>query len=252
MQHRKLALPMPRPEAKPRDPMELFVLNDQLVQLQHDLEKSQGGQRWQLSAALAWHLRERDSQHALAIADQLLQELSQHSQQYSQQQVAQQLPASSAPEQSLIDLPEFEIKRLQARAHLVRGETLRLFANIEQAIQAALSSLHLFEEIQDFVGRSDANSLLAWIAMDVGDTQQRDVRLELAAELALHAGDKMRADVASVTQARAAVFSDVQHAMARWGAIYRRARLTCTRPRRMHLRFFGHSGRAMQRFCTCD
>ena len=171
--------------------MELFVLNDQLLQLQQDLSHAEGLSRWQLQAELAWQLRERDSRAALKLADDLLQSL-----------------PSTHP----------DYLKLIARAHLVRGETLRLFAELNQAQATAQQSLQLFEECKNLIGRSDANSLLAWVAMDRGDTQERDIRLELAADLALQAGDKLRADVACLTQARAAVFRDVQQATDRWGA----------------------------------
>ena len=170
--------------------MEIFILNDQLAQMQQSLPTKFGLPRLQLLAELAWHLRERDSRQAMSLADEILENL-------------ERFPVGHA--------------NLCARAHLVRGEALRLFAELDQAYDEALISQQGFRESDDLLGYSDACSLLAWIAMDRGDSIARDHYLEQAAALALQAGDSIRANVACSTQARAAVFSDVQQTTARWG-----------------------------------
>ncbi len=170
--------------------MEIFILNDQLARMQQSLPSLLGLPRLQLLAELAWHLRERDSRQAMAMADEIL---------------------------ATLDLFPEAPSNLQARAMLVRGEAMRLFADLEQAQVAAHISQQGFRAADDLLGYSDACSLLAWIAMDRGDSIERDHRLEQAAALALQADDHIRANVANATQARAAVFSDVQQTMARWG-----------------------------------
>lgn len=181
--------------------MEIFILNDQLAKMQQSLPTKLGLPRLQLLAEVAWHLRERDSRQAIAMADEILENL-------------ERFPV--------------EHPNLCARAHLVRGEALRLFAELEQAHSEALISQKGFRESDDLLGYSDACTLLAWIAMDKGDSIERDHRLEQAAALALQAGDTLRANVACATQARAAVFSDVQQTMARWGQHF--ANLSANQP----------------------
>ncbi|WP_338847097.1 response regulator [Massilia sp. W12] len=175
--------------------MELFASDEHIAGLRLTLSNAQGLPRWRCMTELAWHLRERDTRGALAMADDILRELA-------------QAPASA------------QIDQLKARTLLTRGETLRLFAELAPAQQEAQSAGALFLQHADVLGQSDACNLQAWIAMEQGDTSARDYWLEQAAALALQGDDRLRADVSILTQARAAVFRDAHAALAQWSGQY--------------------------------
>ncbi|WP_338847432.1 ATP-binding protein [Massilia sp. W12] len=190
--------------------MQIFIHNDALQALLDDLQarailqQLQGAQgslelnEEQIANALpelvelAWHLRQRNTSSAWALA----------------QQVKDWLPALPHPQQD----------SLHARLLLVRGEAKWLLAELELAQQLAQRALLEFTRLQDHEGCADAHWLLAWIANDRGDYLQHDeemVKVQAAAQLAQ---DPLRASLAQAGQAISEAFRDPQTAMRRWQA----------------------------------
>jgi diguanylate cyclase (GGDEF)-like protein len=174
--------------------MELFALAERVARLEADLNAACGASRLHALAALAWHLRERDTRRALALADE-----------------GHFLLASAT-------LPEAEHQAVAARLHCTEGEARRLLGELDSAQELADRALALAGALNDGIGCSDAHWVMAGIASDRGDPTGRDAHLEKVSLHAHAAGDSMRASVAEAAIARFSVFRDARAAKARWGA----------------------------------
>jgi signal transduction histidine kinase/tetratricopeptide (TPR) repeat protein len=120
---------------------------------------------------LAWHLRQRDTERALVMADSI---------EFSEAAVL----ALRAD--------------LRARLELVRAEADWLSARLEQARRRALHVVDLCRESDDPIGHCDARILLACIAFDVGQFDQARDHLCEAEAWARQAADPRRVDQARV------------------------------------------------------
>ena len=173
--------------------MDMFVLDEVVTQWEVALLPLRGAARLAVLAPLAWHLRQRDTARASALADEALALL---------------------PQSALTPL---ERLLMAARLNLVHAEALWLQGELDAA--DALAGL-AWEELcshHDHAGCADAHWLRAWIAVDRGDHLRCDTELELAATYARDAGDPLRAAIAEATIARWAVLRNPQAAAARWG-----------------------------------
>ena len=172
--------------------LDMLVPDEQIAQLDAMLLSQHDAERLCTLVVMAWHLCQRDSSRARALANEAEAML------------------------ALSQLPEHELRRVGARLKLVRGETLRLGGDLGCAHIMIESALHEFKELDDGIGVADAYWLRAFLAGDGGDARQRDADLAQCAEHARAAGDMLRAEVAEAAQARFAVFGDRRAAQASW------------------------------------
>ncbi|MGO4380210.1 diguanylate cyclase [Pseudoduganella sp. RAF53_2] len=171
--------------------MELFALDDELDQWELQLPQADGVPRLALLSKLSWHLRQRD----VARADQLA--------------------AEAAPLSFLLG-PQ-EQRTLAARYTLVQAEARWLFGELDAASSLVEQAMQEFTRLNDRLGTADAHHLLAWVAVDRGNSADCDNELVLAAADARAAGDGMRTDVFESTAALFSSFRNVAAATERWG-----------------------------------
>ncbi|MES2585042.1 MAG: ATP-binding protein [Pseudomonadota bacterium] len=148
--------------------MELFIVNEDLAALELSLAAAQGDASLCLTVACAWHLRQRDCQRALALADQ----------------VEGLLPHSglTAPERM----------RLLARLQLARAEIRLLFGDAPAAQALAHAAAAGFADLQDALGSGDAHWLQASICVDRGNSLQVAECLNQAAAAYQNTADGVR------------------------------------------------------------
>ncbi|XLZ68080.1 sensor domain-containing diguanylate cyclase [Massilia sp. SR12] len=170
--------------------MELLALDDELAQWEADLLQAEGEFRLQLLSRLAWHLRQRDT----ARAAQLIEEA---------RAFAFLLPAAARPV-------------LAARWDLVQAEAHWLGGDLDAAAVLAEQAMLAFARQHDRLGAADTHSLLAWIAVDRGDSAGCDNELALAIADARAAGDAMRIDIFESLAALFGVFRNAAAANQRW------------------------------------
>jgi diguanylate cyclase (GGDEF)-like protein len=171
--------------------VELFALDDELDQWELQLPNADGVPRLVLLAKLSWHLRQRDVSRA------------------------EQLAAEAAPLSFL--LGAHERRTLAARSILVQAEARWLYGQLDAAASLAEQAMQEFTRLNDRLGTADAHHLLAWIAVDRGDSAGCDNELALAAADARAAGDCMRTDVFESAAALFASFRNLAAATERWG-----------------------------------
>ncbi|MCV2369090.1 ATP-binding protein [Roseateles oligotrophus] len=135
--------------------LEFFATDDALAQLESALRAAQHpAQRLPALLALAWQLRQRDTQRALALANE-----------------ADSLLASGG-------LHDIEQARVMARLQLIRGEANWLFGDFSGSRVLAESALQGFAELSDLVGSADAQWLLSYIALSQSDRAGRKSALQ--------------------------------------------------------------------------
>ncbi|WUR14922.1 ATP-binding protein [[Empedobacter] haloabium] len=169
--------------------MDMFATDDDVAQWELALLPLKGAARLPVLLPLAWHLRQRDSLRAVALADE-----------------AEQLLAS-AP----------EARPARARLLLLRAEVAWLMGELETAQAQADEALQAFRELGEHAGCADTHWLRAWIAVDNGDHLYRDAELARSAQAARDAGDAEREAIADAASARWAVLRDIGSARERWG-----------------------------------
>lgn len=154
--------------------MEIFVLDNEIARLDTACLLTHDSERLVNLVTLCWHLRQRDTGRALALADEADALLS-------------LLPAANT-----------ELRILSARLLLVRAEAKFLFLERDSAYATAQLAVQAFSALGDSVGCSDAHRLLALIADERGNFSGRDAALEIARQLALSAGTPLRAEMAEI------------------------------------------------------
>ena len=174
--------------------MEMFAVDDEVAKWEVALLPLRGPARLPLLVPLAWHLRQRDTARACALADEALA----------------LLPATS--------LAPSDLDLITARLHLVQAEARWLHGALDAADQLADDAYQRLCALDDQAGCGDAHWLRSWIAIDRGDYQRRDLELELAAHAARLAGDDDRLAIAEAVIARWSALHDRHQAAARWGA----------------------------------
>ncbi len=187
---------LPTREVSPKQPgLRRHVLNADVEQAVAALATPRSeDSRGQAEIELAWMLRQRDGQRALALAD--------------------------AAEARLLAQGGAVPPALRARLALVRGEVLWLQAALDAAQAQVAIAWEAASELGDGYALSDGHWLLAWIAADRGDLDARDTELALSVDAARRAGDALRADIGEAALARSWVFRDLNAAVQRWGARY--------------------------------
>jgi diguanylate cyclase (GGDEF)-like protein len=170
--------------------VDLFALDEELAQWEAELPLAEGEHRLQLLSRLAWHLRQRDGVRSA------------------------QLVAEATSLAFL--LPAAERRVLAARWELVQAEIRWLGGDLDAASAVAERAMLEFARHNDRLGAADTHSLLAWIAVDRGDSAGCDNELALAIADARASGDAMRIDIFESLAALFSVFRNAPAANARW------------------------------------
>jgi len=170
--------------------VELFVLDEELAVWEADLPLAEGKDRVALLSRLAWHLRQRDVVKS----------------------------ARCAAEATLLafELTAAERRVLAARMDLAQAEACWLSGDLDSAGAIAERAMLEFARHNDRLGAADTHSLLAWIAVDRGDSAGCDNELALASADARAAGDAMRIDIFDSLAALFGVFRNAAAANERW------------------------------------
>ena len=173
--------------------MDLFTVDDDVLQWEKELPSLHGNARIATLTLLAWHLRQRDYQRAMELSKQALTLL------------------------SVSTIPKQEAERIRLRMALVRAGTMRLQGQLDAA-EAEVDRLVLaWDELGDPLGSSDTHWMMSWIAIDRGDHARSDRALALALQRAQEGGDNVRAAIAEAATARWAVLHERSSAVATWG-----------------------------------
>ncbi|WP_426341123.1 diguanylate cyclase [Pseudoduganella sp. S-14] len=170
--------------------MDLFALDEELALWEAELPFAEGERRLKLLSRLAWHLRQRDGVRSA------------------------QLVAEATPLAHL--LPAAERRVLAARWELVKAENCWLAGQLDAAIAIAERAMLEFARHNDRLGAADTHSLLAWVAVDRGDSAGCDNELALAIADARASGDAMRIDIFESLAALFSVFRNAPAANERW------------------------------------
>lgn len=156
---------------------------------------------------LAWALRQRNSQRAVELADQV--------------QVLLAQPQAA--------LSEEDVKSSLLRLDLIRGEVKWLMGELDQAKALAEQALQGFAAQQDgwvtrsetnsdrnvaHLGSADAHWLRSWIAHDQGDLPATHAALQA---MTVVSTDPVRICVAEAALARSEALLDLRYARERWG-----------------------------------
>lgn len=177
--------------------IDIFIINDEVARREAELPHLSGNAHVMALTQLSWHLRQRDTQRAIILADR-----------------AKALLINST-------LSDLDQRHIVARLYLVYGEAKWLFADLTAAKTLASNALGQFNDLQNKQGCSDAHWLLAWIAIDSGNLKESDGQFESCSSTALHVEDTLRAKIAESALSRWAVLRDPQAAKERWNARFK-------------------------------
>lgn len=163
----------------------LFAAEKDVLALraQLDAQRDQAGPITLMT--LAWHLRQRDWQRALELADEA---------------------------DALLAVPHgvksFDLSRASARLLLVRGEVSLLLADIPAAERSMRFAAERFAELGDRTGLGDAHWLAASIALTQGDEKPVSDNLEFAIREYRMVPDELRVQTVLARQLVYASFHD--------------------------------------------
>ena len=170
--------------------MLLFADDLEVQALEHQLGAAQSGRPLAVLLALAWHLRQRNPQRALALADEV-----QHA-----------LPTSNADAAAQ--------KSVLARLQLLRAEIAWLHGQMDSANACLAQAQTGFAELQDSVGTGDTHWLRAYVVADLGDTPEWLNQAEQAVAAYAAAQDSARLQLAIARQVAIYAFVDTARAHA--------------------------------------
>ena len=177
--------------------MDMFAVDDDITHWTAALPTLRGTDRLPVLLALAWHLRQRDTPRAVALAGDALAALA-------------QVDAA--------DMPEAERDSAVIRMQLVQTQALWLVGDLDTARAQARQLIERFAAAGDEAGCADVHWMLAWVAADCGESATRDAEFAAARAAATRADDRLRVQLADAASARWAVLRDRDAALARWGA----------------------------------
>ena len=176
--------------------MEMFTVDENVAQWETALPCLRGSDRLSVLLPLAWHLRQRDTRRAVALANE----------------ATALLPGAPFSEPERIGFA--------ARMDLVHAEARWLAGELDEAQRHTSAILQRFSGLGDDAGCADSHWLLAAIAADCGDHGASDVAFASAAEAASRARDPLRTLLAQAAIARWDVLRDRNTAVARWGGTF--------------------------------
>ncbi len=151
--------------------MELFVADHEVLRLETALPGAYGAARLDMLVHLAWALRQRDSQRALQLCEEVSQVI--------------QAQAPHLPTRRLIE----------ARLQLVRGEVEFLHGGVDSTEPIAQQALQTFRVLDHASGTCDAYILLSMIANERAQLDERATLREKALQMARRAHDVVRISV---------------------------------------------------------
>ncbi len=151
--------------------MEMFTTDAKLPHWEGLLHDADPRLKLMATTTLAWHLRERDSERAMALVTDATAQMEQ------------------------LQLSDHERMAISARLKLATAEVKWLFSELESAQKLAHDALIGFQTVKDYAGSADVHWLLAAIASDNDSFANADVELELATANARLCADQLRIDV---------------------------------------------------------
>jgi DNA-binding winged helix-turn-helix (wHTH) protein/tetratricopeptide (TPR) repeat protein len=182
--------------------LDVFALNEEVAAWMAALPAARGAARLDTLIALAWHLRQRDTARAQALAEE----------------------ASLL----LLACPRDEAAtRAGARLMLVRGEARWLAGQLHAANDLAEQAASAFDGCGDIAGVCDAALLRAAIAADREDDEGLEACVRLALERLGVRGDKERQALLQLQLALAQSLRRPGEASARWSAAIDGWRAAC-------------------------
>jgi signal transduction histidine kinase len=171
--------------------VDVLIDDGALAALEARVALEHGGERLASTVELAWHLRQRNTTRAVALAAE------------AQAGVGPAgTPGSAAA----------------ARLALIHAEIRLLYADFDAAERSGAGALDGFAAAGDAAGCCDTWWLLARLATDRGDIAARDHALSQAQRCADGSGDPLRSGLMTALIACHAVFDDAAVADARWGS----------------------------------
>ena len=184
--------------------MEIFVTNDELAVLEEFLPTLHNFERVTMLVNLAWHLRQRDTHRALILEQEA-------------RSLLVKLPERIKDKQAV------EIRLLNARMKLVRGESDWLCSNLERAQQLGETALLEFEQlsgVESEFGCADAHYLLASVAVFRGAMPVIKAEIGKALIHAKNAHDDIRVALLQSLLAVQTALRDLPQALKLWGETF--------------------------------
>jgi len=177
------------------DALPAFAPEAVVASLQADLEAAHGAGRLPLLVALAWHLRQRDTERAQALA----------------QEARALLADASAP-------PQAARRAMLRRLALVDVEAAWLWADLPAAELRAAALMDECRAEQDRLCEADTAFVRALVALDAGRHELREQAMADAAEAAQAAGDAERGALCDAVRAVFASYWGSESDRAHWEA----------------------------------
>ena len=169
--------------------LDFYALDDAVAALQAAVAAAAPVENLHDLVTLAWYLRQRDCNKALALADQ----------------------AQNLLHQEPVNHPR---SRLSARLVLVRAEVKYLFADLDGALVLAQSALKAFTATGDQQGVCDAHWVLAITQADRGSRQLGAEHMTAALHAVEACGDSTRVQLTKARVLAMLAFSDAKAAAA--------------------------------------
>jgi signal transduction histidine kinase len=173
--------------------MQMFLSNDEVARLEQTVPNLSGTQRLQHLVELAWHLRERNTNQALELAN-----------------LAEASLATSV-------LPLGQRQRLAARLGLLRCQANWLFGQLDAALALLTPLLPDLERLADWQALADAHWLHGKVLSDQGQPRLADVAWQRGLQVAQRGQDTTRARLLLVARAIGLAYSDQQAAVQQYG-----------------------------------
>lgn len=170
----------------PNQHLALFAPEEEVLALEHALADLSGDARLPTLIALAWHLRQRDSQRALLLAEE----------------------AEAALQAA--DIEYVERRRHLARITLMRAEISALFGHLDEADRLANLAFEDFTSINHTDGIGDVHWIRSAIALDRGNDKQVNALMSQACDAYLQGNDANRQDAAIARALANLAFTDTQ------------------------------------------
>jgi signal transduction histidine kinase len=148
--------------------MDLYVVDAELDRIEIQARSVEGNERLEALTALAWHLRQRDSERALSLAAE----------------AEQLLPESS--------LSPAAISKTLCRLVLVRAEVAALFGNFEFAETQLATLRGLLDQTPDDVLEGDGHLVEAALRLESGEADREFASYQAARDVYLRTGDVER------------------------------------------------------------
>jgi tetratricopeptide (TPR) repeat protein len=152
--------------------MDLYVVDAELEKIETRAIGVDGDERLEALTALAWHLRQRDSERALSLSAE-----------------AEELLLASS-------LSAAAVNKTRCRLALVRAEVAALFGNFEFAETQLATLRELLAQVPDRVLEGDGHLVEAALRLETGEADREFASYQAARDVFLEAGDEARLAIA--------------------------------------------------------